>query len=331
MKRSILTYWYFSNHHCINSTLKQQQIITTNNEGLQQQTTTNNNNNTKSFNKKYDKNNGNDNNNSNNNNNYNNYNNYDNNNSNINETALMSKLASKSVSAPTLATSTTTTSATSATSALISASTSALGEHRSTKDSQSILDIFGTNTDFRTTKRPGFDMEVKFAESTQSYSASVLIATRKGKERVVLCYRRVNKQAKEFAYPMPNGEGLLKANKNCRYFSVVDAKSGFRLPRLKEEHHWFTAFTLSIRAVFSNNNINSNINSSNIGNSNRSNISNIGMSNNNNSGSISASTLAPINWITTKSILVETITATVAQQQQNQHSFNNNINSNNLI
>ncbi|KAN0021467.1 hypothetical protein ACTFIU_010064 [Dictyostelium citrinum] len=71
-------------------------------------------------------------------------------------------------------------------------------------------------------------------ESTSSYSAPVFIATRKGKERVVFDYRGVNKQTEDFAYPMPNGEEILKATKDCKYFSVVDAKSGFHLLQLKD-------------------------------------------------------------------------------------------------
>ncbi|KAN0044715.1 hypothetical protein ACTA71_006234 [Dictyostelium dimigraforme] len=156
-------------------------------------------------------------------------------------------------------------------------------DQRAITEAQKILnqfkDIFVEQIPiFEPPKRPGFDMEVKVTagslpikrsynkmsqeesnkienevakllqagvieESTSSYSAPVFIATRKGKERVVFDYRGVNKQTEEFAYPMPNGEEILKATKNCKYFSVVDAKSGFHLLQLKEEHRSFTAFT----------------------------------------------------------------------------------------
>ncbi|KAM9994422.1 hypothetical protein ACTFIZ_007590 [Dictyostelium cf. discoideum] len=80
-------------------------------------------------------------------------------------------------------------------------------------------------------------------ESISSYSAPVFIATSKGKERVVFDYRGVNKQTEEFAFPMPNGEEILKATKDCKYFSVVDAKAGFHLLQVKEEHRSYTAFS----------------------------------------------------------------------------------------
>ncbi|KAM9957124.1 hypothetical protein ACTFIR_003861 [Dictyostelium discoideum] len=87
-----------------------------------------------------------------------------------------------------------------------------------------------------------FDSRV-IEESVSSYSAPVFIATNKGKERVVFDYRGVNKQTEEFAFPIPNGEDILKATKNCKYFSVVDAKSGFHLLQVKKEHRSFTAFS----------------------------------------------------------------------------------------
>ncbi|KAM9964241.1 hypothetical protein ACTFIW_000105 [Dictyostelium discoideum] len=79
-------------------------------------------------------------------------------------------------------------------------------------------------------------------ESISSYSAPVFIAANKGKDRVVFDYRGVNKQTEEFAFPMPNGEEILKAT-NCKYFSVVDAKAGFHLLQVKKEHRTFTAFS----------------------------------------------------------------------------------------
>ncbi|KAM9993581.1 hypothetical protein ACTFIZ_011547 [Dictyostelium cf. discoideum] len=131
---------------------------------------------------------------------------------------------------------------------------------------------------FEPPSRQGFDMEVKVAEgslpikrsynkmseeesnkieaeikrlfeigvieeSISSYSAPVFIATSKGKERVVFDYRGVNKQTEEFAFPMPNGEEILKATKDCKYFSVVDAKAGFHLLQVKKEHRSYTAFS----------------------------------------------------------------------------------------
>ncbi|KAN0021499.1 hypothetical protein ACTFIU_010099 [Dictyostelium citrinum] len=82
-------------------------------------------------------------------------------------------------------------------------------------------------------------------DSHSSYSAPVFIATRKGKERVVFDYRGVNKQTEEFAFPMPNGEDILKATKNCKVFSVVDAKAGFHLLQIKKEDRFYTAFSFN--------------------------------------------------------------------------------------
>ncbi|KAM9985672.1 hypothetical protein ACTFIZ_012369 [Dictyostelium cf. discoideum] len=138
---------------------------------------------------------------------------------------------------------------------------------------------------FEPPSRQGFDMEVKVAEgslpikrsynkmseeesnkigaeikrlfeigvieeSISSYSAPVLIATSKGKERVVFDYGGVNKQTEEFAFPMPNGEEILKATKDCKYFSVVDAKASFHLLQVKEEHRSYTAFILSYIYIY---------------------------------------------------------------------------------
>ncbi|KAM9945020.1 hypothetical protein ACTFIT_003270 [Dictyostelium discoideum] len=57
------------------------------------------------------------------------------------------------------------------------------------------------------------------------------------RERVLFDYRGVNKQTEDFALD------ILKSTKNCKYFSVVDAKSGFHLLQVKEEHINFTAFS----------------------------------------------------------------------------------------
>ncbi|KAN0018532.1 hypothetical protein ACTFIU_011150 [Dictyostelium citrinum] len=82
-------------------------------------------------------------------------------------------------------------------------------------------------------------------DSHSSYSAPVFIETRKGKERVVFDYRGVNRQTEEFAFPMPNGEDILKATKNCKVFSVVDAKAGFHLLQIRKEDRFYTAFSFN--------------------------------------------------------------------------------------
>lgn len=66
---------------------------------------------------------------------------------------------------------------------------------------------------------------------------------RRGKKRMVINYKALNKETQDDGYFLPNKESLLALIREKKYFTGLDCKSGFWQIRLKEESKPLTAFS----------------------------------------------------------------------------------------
>jgi len=72
------------------------------------------------------------------------------------------------------------------------------------------------------------------------HSNSVLVRKRKGKLRMCVDYRMLNKRIIKDAYALPRIEELLHG---AKYFSTVDMKARYHQIQVEESHRERTAFT----------------------------------------------------------------------------------------
>lgn len=79
--------------------------------------------------------------------------------------------------------------------------------------------------------------------SQSDYRAPVVISNKKGgKLRFCVDYRALNKVTKADTFPMPKIEDILTALEGAKFFSTLDAASGYWQIPVKEEHKKYTAF-----------------------------------------------------------------------------------------
>ena len=66
---------------------------------------------------------------------------------------------------------------------------------------------------------------------------------KKRKVRLVINYKRLNDNAYDDAYKIPNKDSLINSIQGCKYFSQLDCKSGFWQIRLEKDGKPWIAFS----------------------------------------------------------------------------------------
>jgi Reverse transcriptase (RNA-dependent DNA polymerase) len=88
--------------------------------------------------------------------------------------------------------------------------------------------------------------EGKIEPSFSPYNSPLLIVNKKtGEQRVVIDYRRVNKNIVADKFPLPRIDDILDQLGRAKYFSVLDLKSGFHQVGVEKESREITAFSTS--------------------------------------------------------------------------------------
>ncbi|ADR03142.2 replicase [Sweet potato collusive virus] len=96
--------------------------------------------------------------------------------------------------------------------------------------------------------KEGFIEECKNLEN-KKYSSPAFIVNKhseikRGKSRMVIDYKDLNKKAKVIKHPIPNKDILINRGIKANYFSKFDCKSGFYHIKLEEDSKKYTAFTV---------------------------------------------------------------------------------------
>jgi hypothetical protein len=81
--------------------------------------------------------------------------------------------------------------------------------------------------------------------SKSPFSSKIVLVRKKNNElRMCVDYRRLNSVTKKDAYALPRVEEILENLSGNKFFTVLDAKSGYHQVEIKEEHKEKTAFTV---------------------------------------------------------------------------------------
>ena len=81
--------------------------------------------------------------------------------------------------------------------------------------------------------------------SKSPFSSNIVLVRKKNNElRMCIDYRKLNSITKKDAYALPRIEEILENLSGNKYFTVLDAKSGYHQVEIKEEHKERTAFTV---------------------------------------------------------------------------------------
>lgn len=81
--------------------------------------------------------------------------------------------------------------------------------------------------------------------SKSPFSSNIVLVRKKNNElRMCIDYRKLNSITKKDAYALPRIEEILENLAGNKYFTVLDAKSGYHQVEIKEEHKERTAFTV---------------------------------------------------------------------------------------
>lgn len=97
------------------------------------------------------------------------------------------------------------------------------------------------------TKEGYIEEKLNFENKKYSSPAFIVIKhseEKRGKSRMVIDYKDLNKKAKIIKHPIPNKDILINRGIKANYFSKFDCKSGFYHIRLEEESKKYTAFTV---------------------------------------------------------------------------------------
>lgn len=80
-------------------------------------------------------------------------------------------------------------------------------------------------------------------ETNSSYASPVLLVTKKnGESRLVVDYRRLNKQTERITFPVPNFDEQLEVLQDSKIFASLDLAHGYLQMPLDEESRKKTAF-----------------------------------------------------------------------------------------
>jgi hypothetical protein len=87
--------------------------------------------------------------------------------------------------------------------------------------------------------------------SKSPFSSNVVLVRKKnGDLRMCVDYRQLNNKTKKDAYALPRIEEILDNLSGNRYFTVLDAKSGYHQIEIDEDHKERTAFTVGPLGFF---------------------------------------------------------------------------------
>ena len=75
-------------------------------------------------------------------------------------------------------------------------------------------------------------------------SPVVMVKKHDGKYRMCIDYRRVNKQTKHNAYPIPQMEAIFRKLQTAKYISTIDLSSAYHQISIKNESRDVTSFTV---------------------------------------------------------------------------------------
>ena len=88
---------------------------------------------------------------------------------------------------------------------------------------------------------------IKPSKSPQM-SLVFFVGKKDGGKRIVMNYRRLNKQTVKNNYPLPLITDLVDSMHNKRVFTKMDLRWGYNNVRIKEEDEWKVAFTTHVRS-----------------------------------------------------------------------------------